>query len=271
VRPGRDEKILTSWNALLIKGMARAARTLDRPDLLGSAERALGFIHGTLWRDGRLLATCKDGKAHLNAYLDDYALLLDALLELLQTRWRRADLDWAVALADVLLDQFFDPEQGGFFFTAADHEALITRPKPLGDESIPSGNGVAAHALQRLGHLLGEPRCLDAAAATLRFAAEPMRRVPYAHATLLAALDEYHTPPETLIIRGTGPELDTWQAAAQQGCHPRRLVLAIPAAEADLPGNLGAMVPGGAGILAYRCRGTRCEPPVRGLAELADW
>jgi hypothetical protein len=98
-----------------------------------------------------------------------------------------------------------------------------------------------------------------------------MRRVPYAHATLLAALDEYHTPPETLIIRGTGPELDTWQAAAQQGCHPRRLVLAIPAAEADLPGNLGAMVPGGAGILAYRCRGTRCEPPVRGLAELADW
>ena len=269
VRPGRDEKVLTSWNALMIKGLARAARSLDRPDLLAAAERALGFIHATLWRDGRLLATYKDGRAHLNAYLDDYALLLDALLELLQTRWRRADLDWAVALAEVLLDQFFDPGQGGFFFTAADHEALITRPKPLGDESMPSGNGVAAHALQRLGHLLGEHRYRDAAAATLRFAAEPMRRVPYAHATLLAALDEHHQPPETIVIRGEAPALGAWQAAAQQGYRPRRMVLAIPAGEPDLPGNLGAMVPGSDGsVLAYRCRGTHCEPPVSSLAAL---
>ena len=273
VRPGRDEKVLTSWNALMIKGLARAARSLDRPDLLAAAERALGFIHATLWRDGRLLATYKDGRAHLNAYLDDYALLLDALLELLQTRWRRADLDWAVALAEVLLDQFFDPGQGGFFFTAADHEALITRPKPLGDESMPSGNGVAAHALQRLGHLLGEPRYLDAAASTLRFAAEPMCSVPYAHATLLAVLDEYHTPPETIVIRGLQAQLGAWQAAVQRGYRPRRVVLAIPADAPDLPGNLRAMAPDETirgGILAYRCRGTHCEPPVSTLAALAD-
>jgi hypothetical protein len=269
VRPGRDEKVLSSWNALLIKGMARAARVLDRPDLLASAERAAGFIHDTLWRDGRLLATYKDGKAHLSAYLDDYALLLDALLELLQTRWRRGDLDWAMALAEVLLEQFFDAEQGGFYFTAADHETLITRPKPLGDESIPSGNGIAAHALQRLGHVLGEHRYLDAAAATLRFAAEPMRRVPYAHATLLAALDEHHDPTETIIIRGGAPALGTWQAAAQQGYRPRRLVLAIPTDASDLPGNLAAMAPlAGADVVAYRCRGTHCEPPVTSLAAL---
>ncbi len=269
VRPGRDEKILTSWNALLIKGMARAARILERPDLLASAERALGFMHTTLWRNGRLLATYKDGKAHLNAYLDDYALLLDALLELLQVRWRRADVDWAMALAEVLLQQFFDAEQGGFFFTAADHEALIARPKPLGDESVPSGNGIAAHALQRLGHLIGEHRYLDAAAATLRFAAEPIRRVPYAHATLLAALDDYHTPPETIVIRASEADLRTWQVAAQQGYQPRRLVLAIPADEPDLPGNLGAMAPGSGGALAYRCRGTHCEPPVTSLTALS--
>jgi uncharacterized protein YyaL (SSP411 family) len=269
VRPDRDEKVLTSWNALLIKGMARTARTLARPDLLDSAERACDFVRGTLWRDGRLLATYKDGKAHLNAYLDDYALLLDALLELLQTRWRRADLDWAIALAEVLLAQFFDTEQGGFFFTAADHEALITRPKPLGDEAIASGNGVAAHALQRLGHLLGEPRYLDAAAATLRFAAEPMRRVPYAHATLLAALDEHHSPPETLIIRAEAPALGVWQAAAQQGYRPRRLVLAIPAAALDLPAQLAAMpLPPGTAAVAYRCRGTHCAPPITDLAAL---
>ncbi|MCG6942169.1 MAG: thioredoxin domain-containing protein [Thiohalocapsa sp.] len=273
VRPGRDEKVLTSWNALMIKGMARAARVLERPDLLASAERALDFIHARLWRDGRLLAIYKDGKAHLNAYLDDHALLLDALLELLQTRWRRADLDWAVALAEVLLSQFFDAAQGGFFFTAADHEALITRPKPLGDESMPSGNGVAAHALQRLGHLLGEPRYLDAAASTLRFAAEPMCSVPYAHATLLAVLDEYHTPPETIVIRGLQAQLGAWQAAVQRGYRPRRVVLAIPADAPDLPGNLRAMAPDETirgGILAYRCRGTHCEPPVSTLAALAD-
>ncbi len=261
VRPGRDEKILTSWNALMIKAMARAARVLGRAEYLTSAERALDFIHGRLWRDGRLLATCKDGNAHLNAYLDDYAFLLDALLELLQTRWRRSDLDLAIALADVLLAQFFDAEQGGFFFTAADHETLIQRPKPLGDEAMPSGNGIAAHALQRLGHLLAEPRYLEAVQATLRLAAEPMRRIPYAHASLLMALDEHLYPPETIVIRGQGEALVAWQSAAQRGYEPRRLVLAIPSHESDLPGALGAMVPGEA-TRAYRCRGTQCEPPV---------
>jgi uncharacterized protein YyaL (SSP411 family) len=267
VRPGRDEKILTSWNALMIKGMARAARVLGRADYLASAERALDFLRATLWRNGRLLATYKDGKAHLNAYLDDYALLLDALLELLQVRWSRADLDLALLVAEVLLAQFFDTEQGGFFFTAADHEALIQRPKPLGDESMPSGNGVAAAALQRLGHLLGETRYLDAAQATLKFAAEPMRRIPYAHASLLMALDEHLQPPETIVIRGDGEALALWQAAAQQGYRPRRLVLAIPADEPELPGALAAMVPG-ASIRAYRCRGTHCEAPLTSLDAL---
>ncbi|MGB5831576.1 MAG: thioredoxin domain-containing protein [Thiohalocapsa sp.] len=267
VRPGRDEKILTSWNALMIKGIARAARVLRRDDYLASAERALGFIRATLWRDGRLLATYKDGNAHLNAYLDDYALLLDALLELLQTRWNRAELELAMALAEVLLDQFFDSEQGGFFFTAADHEVLIQRPKPLGDESMPSGNGIAAQTLQRLGHLLGERRYLDAVEATLKLAAEPMRRIPYAHTSLLMALDEYLHPGEIIVIRGEGDDLNAWQAQAQGGYAPRRLVLAIPTGESDLPGALAAMMPGEV-TRAYRCRGTHCEAPLESLQAL---
>ncbi|MFW5724130.1 MAG: thioredoxin domain-containing protein, partial [Halochromatium sp.] len=210
-RPGRDEKVLTAWNALMIKGMLRAARLLGRADYLHSADRALAFIRDRLWRDGRLLATYKDGKAHLNAYLDDYAFLLDALLERLQTRFEPADLDWARALAEVLLSQFEDPAQGGFYFTSADHEALLQRPKPMADESTPSGNGIAALSLQRLGHLLGEPRYLDAAARTLVAAAEPIRRLPYAHATLLMALDEQLNPPEILVIRGP---IDTEATAA---------------------------------------------------------
>ncbi len=115
--PGRDEKILVSWNALMVKGMARAARRL-RPIPRGSPPRgnAVEFMRSTLWRDGRLLATYKDGRAHLNAYLDDYAFLLDALLELLQHDFRTTDLAWARELADVMLDQFEDRAAGGFFF-----------------------------------------------------------------------------------------------------------------------------------------------------------
>ena len=267
VRPGRDEKVLTAWNGLMIKGMARAARVLDRSDYLASAERALDFIRGTLWRNGRLLATYKDGKAHLNAYLDDYAYLIDALLELLQTRWRRPDLDLALELAEVLLDRFADAEGGGFFFTSNDHERLIHRPKPLGDESVPSGNGVAARVLQRLGHLTGEPRYLEAARGTLSSAAEHIGRVPYAHASLLAALDEHLTPPETLIIRGDGNELMRWAGVAQRTYAPRRLVLAIPAEEQGLPGTLDAMKTG-PGVRAYRCLGTRCEAPLEDIEGL---
>ncbi|TCT19828.1 thioredoxin domain-containing protein [Thiobaca trueperi] len=266
VHPGRDEKILTAWNALAIKGMARAARVLERPDYLESAEQSLRFIRLTLWRDGRLLATCRDGVAHLNAYLDDYANLLDALLELLQTRWSAADLRFAIDLAEVLLDQFHDPQSGGFWFTGRDHEPLIHRPKPLGDESMPAGNGIAAHALQRLGHLLGEPRYLDAAANTLKLAAESIQRMPYAHATLLFALDEHLEPPETLIIRAADDRLATLQHQAQQGYRPRRLVLAIPSDETGLPGTLAAMSAGERPRI-YRCRGTHCEPPVESLAE----
>jgi uncharacterized protein YyaL (SSP411 family) len=267
IRPGRDEKILTAWNAMMIKGMARAARTFDRPDYLESAEQALAFIRGTLWRDGRLLATYKDGTAHLNAYLDDYANLLDCLLELLQTRWSRADLDFALALAEILLEQFLDPADGGFWFTGQDHEPLIHRPKPLADEAIASGNGIAAVALQRLGHLVGEPRYLDAAEATLRLAAESIRQMPYAHATLLLALDEFLDPPETLVIRAGEERVDSWRRETQRGYRPRRLVLAIPSEEIYLPGTLAAMVPGERPLI-YRCRGTRCEPPVDSLVEL---
>ncbi len=149
----------------------------------------------------------------------------------------------------------------------ASHEPLIHRAKPLGDDSMPSGNGIAAHALQRLGHLIGEPRYLDAAAGTLKLAAESMRRMPYAHATLLFALDEYLDPPETLIIRAADDRLETWRRQAQQGYRPRRLVLAIPASATDLPGTLAAMRAGDRPRI-YRCRGTHCEPPVESLADL---
>jgi len=209
------------------------------------------------------------GKAHLNAYLDDYAFLIDALLEVLQTRWQREDLEFALTLSDVLLEAFHDPDAGGFFFTSADHESLIHRPKPLGDESIPSGNGIAAQVLQRLGHLVGELRYLTAAEGTLALASDQMRRIPYAHASLLAALEEHLNPGELIVIRAEGDALTQWQRAAQEHYAPRRLVLAIPADEKNLPSILGSM-PGGALSRAYRCVGTSCEAPIEDLATLAE-
>jgi uncharacterized protein YyaL (SSP411 family) len=266
IRPGRDEKILTAWNGLMIRGMAIAARHLDAPEFAASAERALDFIRATLWRDGRLLATCKDGKAHLNAYLDDHVFLIDAILELLQVRWRDGDLDFAVQLAEVVLAHFQDPA-GGFFFTADDHEALIQRPKPVADDALPSGNGIAATVLGRLGHLLGEPRYLEAAARTLTALWPVIEQNAYACTALLLATEEYLFPVQTVVLRGDGDTLETWRKRCAQDYAPRRLSIAIPASAAGLPGILDARRPQG-GITAYVCTGTQCAPPATTLAGL---
>ena len=266
VRPGRDDKILTAWNALMIKGMARAGRVLARAPWVESAERALAFVRGTLWRDGRLLATCKDGRAHLAAYLDDYANLIDALLELLQVRWRREDLDFAMELAEVMLAHFEDGDRGGFFFTADDHEELIHRPKPLSDDSLPAGNGVAAAVLQRLGYLLASPRYLEAAERTLKAAWSHLVHVPYAHCALLVALDEYLRPPEILVLRAEGATLDEWRGALGSEYLPNRVLMPIPDG-ADVPPALAEKASREGGVI-YRCIGTRCEAPVAGPGEL---
>jgi len=168
IRPGRDEKILGSWNGLMIAGMARADRVFNRPDWLQSAQQAMDFVQHTLWKNGKLLATCKDGKAHLNAYLDDYAFLLSAALELLQSGYRNADYVFSIQLADAILERFEDQQNGGFFFTSHDHEILIQRNKVAQDNVSPAGNGIAAQTLQRLALLSGETKYATAAERCLK-------------------------------------------------------------------------------------------------------
>jgi uncharacterized protein YyaL (SSP411 family) len=260
--PGRDEKILAAWNGLMIKGLAVAGEILRQPAYIEAAQGAVDFIRTRLWRNGRLLAVYKDGQARFNAYLDDHAYLLDALLALLQAHWRRVDLDFAQDLAELLLARFEDPEQGGFFFTADDHEALIQRPKPFGDDSTPAGNGVAALALARLGHLLGETRYLQAAERTLRAAWSSILHLPYAHTSLLLALEEYLQPLRIIVLRGSTADLPAWRAAA--GHAPHRLLLAIPNEAQDLPGLL-AERRGRERTVAYICSGTECRMPVEEL------
>lgn len=260
VRPGLDDKQLTGWNALAIQGLARAGRALGRDDWIALAQRAMDTLRATVWVDGRLYATSRGGHAYLNAYLDDHAFLLAAALELLQAAYRQQDLRFAIDLAEAMLERFEDKGKGGFFFTSHDHEPLLYRPKPAYDNAIPSGNGMAAFALQRLGHLLGESRYLQAAERTLGAFSSRMRDNPAACPTLLMALSEWLEPPCMVILRGEPPELDDWSARLATlpltGCLtvaiPSHLETGFPVLDKDTRAPVNAWV----------CRGVECMPAI---------
>jgi len=267
-RPARDEKVLTAWNGLAIGALARAARALQCPQLERSATRALEFVRGFMWRDGRLAATFNGGRARLNAYLDDYVFLADAILELQQLRVRADELAFARELIDVVLGHFAAPE-GGFFFTSDDHEALLHRLKTFADESLPAGNAVAARVLLRLGYLLGESRYIEAAERTVRAGWAPLAHHPQAHTTLLAALEELLHPPVIVILRGEHAAIEAWRRELERVYAPRRMVIGAGAAVADLPPAIGSKRPRGPAV-AYVCRGSVCGEPIESFAALAE-
>ena len=267
VRPGLDDKVLASWNALAIAGLATAARCLAREDYADAAGAALQFLRRLHWQGGRLLAASARGQARLAAYLDDYAFLLDAILELASVRFSVENLAWATELAEVMLRHFEDAQAGGFFFTADDHEALISRPKSFSDDALPAGNAIAARALLRLGYLLGEPRYLAAAARTLRAAWPAMLKYPEGHASMLLALEQYLAAPQIVIVRGAAAAIRPWQRELNAVFAPRRWTLAIPADAAGLPPAL-ATKPAADMPIAYLCRGTQCSAPIRSLSAL---
>jgi len=267
VWPGRDDKVLTAWNGLMIRGLAVAARALDRPLFAAAGTGAVDFLREHCVVDGELQASWKDGRARFPAYLDDHAFLLDGVLELLQARWRSEDLDFARWLAEALLERFEDRERGGFWFTAEGKDPPLQRPKGFADEATPSGNGVAALALARLGWLLGETRYLDAAERTLRGGWASVNRAPSAHAMMLTALEEYVDPPQVVILRGEAPDVAAWSGALAPLYAPRRLVLAIPSDAAGLPAALAAKAPRSTTV-AYLCEGPACSEPIDDLPRL---
>ena len=176
VRPAKDDKILVSWNALMIDAMARAAGVLREKRYVDGAIRAAEFILCEVIRkDGRLLHTWRNGRAKLDAYLDDYAYLANALVTLYEMNFDERWIESAVCLVDTMLVHFRDPA-GGFFYTADDHETLIARHKDYLDSSVPSGNGMAAMARTRLGNLCARKDYLDAARATVDSGAMHMER-----------------------------------------------------------------------------------------------
>jgi uncharacterized protein len=265
IPPGRDDKILTSWNALAIRGLADAARTLDEPRLAQAAALALQYLQQVHWVDGRLLATSRDGKARLPAYLDDHALLIDAILALITQRFDVAALRFAAQLADALLERFEDREHGGFFFTASDHEALIHRSRSFTDDAMPSGNAIAAQALLKLGWMLAEPRYLTAAERTLRAAWSQLAQSPPGLTHMANALEDHLRQHVFVILRGDRPVIDAWRRDLQSVWRPLVSVIAIPSDTHDLPDALAQKAADGAGV-AYLCRGSTCQAPLHDLA-----
>ncbi len=189
VRPGRDEKVLVSWNSLAIDALARAGAALAEPRYTAAAEAAADFLMTELRRDDRLLHDWRAGRAQHDAYLDDCAGLANALLTLYETGGRTQRLDQAVALADDVLSRFADQRQGGFFYTAVDHEPLIVRRNDAVDNPVPSGNGLAATLLLRL--LPSRPNATyrTAAEGTFRACAAWIEKAPTATMQLFLAMD----------------------------------------------------------------------------------
>ncbi len=261
VRPSCDNKILTSWNALVVKGMATAAFTFNDDRYLASTENALEFIYQNLYTDGKLLATYREGKAHLNAYLDDYAFLIDAILAYLQCRWDKKWLNIAIRLADELLCSFEDKEHGGFFFTAHDHEKLIQRSKSFMDDSLPSGNGVAALAFENLGHLLGNARYLQASESALRAAWFSIERYPSTHNALLHALEENISPATRIVILGEENENTQWLEKYRTFHNPFNKLMFLPKNVSELPGILSKYRTDKLPV-AYICAGHACAEPI---------
>ena len=265
VRPGLDDKRLTAWNALMISALADAGAVLGEPRYLDAATAAADFVLGELrGADGRLLRTFNRGTAHLNAYLEDHAFLLEALLTLYEAtfdpRWFRE----AQRLADEILERFADPERGGFFSTAADHEPLIARRKELEDAPIPSGSSAAAFGLLRLARLTGEARYDDAALGVIRLLHTLAPQHPHAFGHLLQAIDFHLADVREVALVGPGRE--PLEDVLREEFRPH-VVLAGGDPDDGVP-LLEGRTPVDGRAAAYVCERFACQRPVTEPDEL---
>jgi uncharacterized protein YyaL (SSP411 family) len=274
VRPGKDDKILVSWNALMIDSMARAAGILGDSKYLDAATAAADFLLTAMRRaDGRLLHSWRNGEAKFDAYLDDYSYLINALVSLYEASFDERWIDEAVKLADLVLAHFSDTVAGGFFFTADDHEQLIARNKDIHDSSVPSGNAMSATALLRLGKLTGRGDYLEAVRAALESAVGVMRQSPTAAGQLLIAADMHFGPVKEIAILGTDDE-EVSQVASDLSRRfvPNHVVAARTTGAVAGSTHLDPMFQGkqaaGGGAAVFVCENFACQAPVSGTEQI---
>jgi uncharacterized protein len=283
VKPYRDEKILTAWNGLMTRSFAEASRAFDRKDYLEIAIRNADFLLTKLRRDGRLLRTSKDGESKLNGYLEDYAYLVDGLLSLYEASFDQRWFEEARALAETMIAQFWDAEgaqsaqsahSGGFFFTSADHEKLITRSKDFYDNAIPSGNSVAASALTRLALFTGEARYRKMAETILQLMKPAMMRAPSAFGRMLSVLDLFLASTYEIAIVGApdSPETRAMVDVVFKRYLPNKVVAFAPDADSKASETIKLLEGRGrinGATAAYVCRNFYCQAPQTSAEALA--
>lgn len=270
IKPFRDEKVLTAWNGLMLAAFAEAAAILDCGEYLEIAKQNADFVLSELQNDGRLLRTWKDGTAKLNGYIEDYANFADALVELFQVSGDARYLVQATRLANAMITEFWDEENGGFFFTARDHEELIIRNKDFYDNATPSGNSVAADVLLKLAKLTGDDKYERFASTVLRLAAPQLKRHPQGFGRTLSAIEFYlGTPKEIVLI---GDEDGALARAVWSKYIPNKVVVpadAKNANEGQLPLLAERTIIDGKAT-AYVCENFTCQMPVTSVEDLRE-
>ena len=270
--PGLDDKVLTSWNGLMLAAVAEAGQTLGRPDYIDAAKYNADFLHRTMRRDsGRLFRTWKAGSdAKYNAYLEDYAYLADGLLALYEATFETRWVDWARELAELMLTHFRDEKNGGFFDTSDDHEQLIHRPKDLQDNAVPSGNSMAASVLTRLSLLTGNGDYWQIAEQSTATMSKFMGQYPSGFGQWLNVASFMLGEPIEVALIGNDEEVAPLLEVIRNGYRPCQVVAAgREGEEASLP--LLANRPRVDGqATAYVCRQFVCQAPVTDPHELAQ-
>ena len=274
IPPGLDDKVITAWNGMMISAMAEAARVFHEPRYGAAARRAADFILGTLRRpDGGLYRTYRQGKAHLDAYLEDYAYLAEALIDLYESGHDERYLSEAAGLADRMAADFVDEEQGGFFTTARGHETLIMRSREGPDGATPSGNAVAASALARLAAHWDRNDWRDQAASAIRAYGRQIARYPRAFAKSLAVVDFLTGAPVELAFIGASddPELRALKEAVSRHYLPNRIIASMDPRHATSRHPLlrgKDLVQGKAAL--YICRNFSCRQPITEPVQVQD-
>ena len=274
IKPGRDEKVLTAWNGLMLASFAEGCAILGRSDYREAARKNARFVLDNLRREGLLLRTYKDGQAKLNGYLEDYSFLADGLILLYEATGELEWLEEALGIVERMIEEFWDEDEGGFYYTGRSHEELIVRSKDYFDNATPSGNSVAADVLLRLGLLLGREDYPRKAVTIFRLLRNPVERYPSAFGRLLCAFDFYLSSPKEIAILGDTESPDTQSLLREVwNRYLPNKVVALSAGGDERAAELVPLLRGRASIdgrpTAYVCEHYACQRPVTTPGELA--
>ena len=269
VRPGTDKKVLVSWNALVIEGMINAFKVTENTDYLVSAKKSFDFIKNNMWKGGNLYA-CYHDKACFNAYLDDYAFLSRACLEILKVEWNDSNFEFLIKITDILIKDFQDIKNGGFYFTSDNHEELIYRPKSYMDESLPSGNSITIGVLMELYELTGDTKYFDAVENAIKSAHDSLNRSSSSHSSLLLAAPKTDNSKRLIIIRCEENDLKYNQNQINKLQNLNDNIYFIPNNINLIANGLSDKKPKG-NFRAYICQNNICLEPISSIEKFIEF